>query len=839
MGALYERFLAEEAERARETPLQRRFREERELASDPGGAGGRPNRVAAARRSAAEFAVRADEEADMGAAATFGGSAAAAVNDVGQALAGGAATIAERIGLDLIRRKLAGAAEGFRQSADYWRPDDNSIGRHPTAAAIGGTVGEAAPQFVMGAGANAAAAPFTRGVTRLVPRLAPQVGPALAPGATPAREAAKAIVRELPGQLATNTAVQGVMDPDNAFDETTAGFSLLGTLNAVRNVLAFRRRANVANGETIVGPVRRVAANEVDPQRLEDATYRPDPLAEHVVPPRENPAPAADLEYPLGTTAQGSGPMFQMQRTAFATGEARRRPGPQSPELQPAAAEVQPPAAPEPVTPRVGDRVSAVVDTGAERAPITGEVVARPDGTAAVKIAGSGTLRSMDSHAWQPVSAGVDLNAPPRIPPSTEIPRATRPASPSRGTDAPSQFVDAETARRLDEPPEGPQLGPEPLSEAAMAETGGLKYRDAKSLYGRLSPRALEEEYRALHDAQAKEAGEAQPPMWTEERRNAWIEEAEDGARVSGELGKPPKKGDVGMRDVYGNERLNTQVHNKASLAAERNVAQRARHIESIEAEMRQRGIDPDAVLADRPAADQGVYSSEDPFSDLAPAKGQNVPDSSPRPIDARGYPAEWDTVPPDPRSARPREYLNYAKFGLDRTTEARLRDHVEAMRETGDANKGYQSFTDQQKAADSFAREIVSDPLHIDKTKLRNLTGAQIVGLRTVAGENTRLIEGIARSIDSGELSKAELDQAYALIDAATESTNHVLSAIVRETAQTGRDLGFLRQQAKLSVDPAVWIVRAKKMLGDAPLTDDMMVQIRKLAREAQEACG
>jgi diguanylate cyclase (GGDEF)-like protein len=192
----------------------------------------------------------------------------------------------------------------------------------------------------------------------------------------------------------------------------------------------------------------------------------------------------------------------------------------------------------------------------------------------------------------------------------------------------------------------------------------------------------------------------------------------------------------------------------------------------------------------------------------------------------------------PSPATAK-REYLNYDKFALDQTTEARVREAVDRGRAAGTIDKGKKTFAQQRAEADRFAKEIVANPLDIDPSKLRNLSGAQIVGLHSVVGENTRIIEATSRAINSGELSPAELAEASALVDRATKSTDEALGAIVREKASTARDLGFLRQVARQSTDPDVWLVQAKKMLGDRPMPDSVMIEIRKLANEATLACG
>jgi hypothetical protein len=191
----------------------------------------------------------------------------------------------------------------------------------------------------------------------------------------------------------------------------------------------------------------------------------------------------------------------------------------------------------------------------------------------------------------------------------------------------------------------------------------------------------------------------------------------------------------------------------------------------------------------------------------------------------------------PDPVGA-PREYLNYAKFGLDQTAEARVRTAVERGRAEGTITKEPTTFVEQRRQADAFAKKILANPLEVDPAKLRKLSGAEIVGLHTVVGENTRVMEASARVLNDGNASAADLADAQTLFDRATQSTDEVLSAIVREKAATARGLGFFRQVARQSTDPDVWLVNAKRMYGDRPLPDSIMLEVRRLAREAAEAC-
>jgi hypothetical protein len=397
----------------------------------------------------------------------------------------------------------------------------------------------------------------------------------------------------------------------------------------------------------------------------------------------------------------------------------------------------------------------------------------------------------------EPVSAGRDLNAPGRIP--VDAPKIT--ANVPRGTEPSGMVTTPDGAVSVGVESRIPDVG-----AAAPGEPG---YVGPKALYGRLSDDALQAEYRALTDKRAALQEQAQAPVWTEERNDAWVGAAEN-RRRGNTLDK------IGNRDSNRTELLGEPVHTFESQAAEQQVNAIAKHLDAIEREFGTRGIDKAQAL-----------------QPVGPVPESPVPST-------RGYPAEWDLSPDGPNAkAAPREYLNYAKFGLDRTTEARLRDTVEGLRVFGEVDKNYQSFEQQRAVAKAFADDFLQNPLDKDPAKMGKLSGAEIVGLRRVAAENTKMIEGLSQAIESGDLSVEDTAHANTLLDHAVQSTNEVLGKIVRETAQTGRDLGFLRQVAKLTTDPDVWIVRAKKLLGDQPMTDGMMVEIRKLAREASEACG
>jgi len=171
----------------------------------------------------------------------------------------------------------------------------------------------------------------------------------------------------------------------------------------------------------------------------------------------------------------------------------------------------------------------------------------------------------------------------------------------------------------------------------------------------------------------------------------------------------------------------------------------------------------------------------------------------------------------------------------IARSVAARVEARVDELK----AQRGYQSFDAQRALRDEFRRKLVANPLEIDQAKLQRLDGYQVAALHDIVRENTAAMEAASRALNSGELSGDDLTRAQRVIDEASRQTDEALSAIVRERAQAGRSLGYYRDLAHRSLDPDLWIVQAKKLAGDRPLPDAVMLEIRRLAREAAETCG
>lgn len=207
--------------------------------------------------------------------------------------------------------------------------------------------------------------------------------------------------------------------------------------------------------------------------------------------------------------------------------------------------------------------------------------------------------------------------------------------------------------------------------------------------------------------------------------------------------------------------------------------------------------------------------------------------------------PAPRSTVSPTMQPAK-EPYLNWRTITdpdapLGKSTASRLESLYTANTERLAKERGFQGFDAQadEAAKSQVIKDLFDDPLSVDRTKLQGLTGAQVVAVKQIAGENARLMEQVSKELSSGTLSPEDMALAQTRLSQLEASTNEALGTIVGESARMGRDLGYLRTLSKLSTDPDVWMVHAKKALGDAPMTDTVMTQIRTLARAAADACG
>lgn len=198
--------------------------------------------------------------------------------------------------------------------------------------------------------------------------------------------------------------------------------------------------------------------------------------------------------------------------------------------------------------------------------------------------------------------------------------------------------------------------------------------------------------------------------------------------------------------------------------------------------------------------------------------------------------PPTAQTPAPTPRAS---DILNVAKLNLeDKTAQQRVADQLEKFRNQREQEK--QTFSEADVNRKAIVNELLANnPKALSPASASKLSGEELLARRDVVNQNDQLIGDLSKSIESGQLSPEEHEQASQLLHKAVEHNDALLSDLVTGSSQKGRDLNLLRRMANTSLDADVWMVQAKRMLGDQPMTDDVMSSVRKLVNAAKEACG
>lgn len=143
------------------------------------------------------------------------------------------------------------------------------------------------------------------------------------------------------------------------------------------------------------------------------------------------------------------------------------------------------------------------------------------------------------------------------------------------------------------------------------------------------------------------------------------------------------------------------------------------------------------------------------------------------------------------------------------------------------------------QKMTRDALVEMGMDPLTMDLNKVKRLSGEEIVAFKQAATDKMDQVAALSKRLEAPGLGDDEREQLTHLLNQTIEDRDNILEKIVYAGSQKGRDLNFLRQIANRSLDPDVWVVQARRLAGDRPLSDAAIAEIRKMAREAAEACA
>jgi hypothetical protein len=183
-------------------------------------------------------------------------------------------------------------------------------------------------------------------------------------------------------------------------------------------------------------------------------------------------------------------------------------------------------------------------------------------------------------------------------------------------------------------------------------------------------------------------------------------------------------------------------------------------------------------------------------------------------------------------------DVLNVAKLNLgSKTAEQRMAAKLEEFRTQREANK--QTFAEADVNRAEILNELrAGDPIALPTEKAKKLSGEELLARRDLVRENDQIIQGLSKRLEEAATPQEHADAAT-LLEKAVAHNDALLSDLVTGSSQKGRDLNLLRRMAQQSLDPDVWRVQAKRMLGDRPLTAEVDAMIRKLLQEATDACG
>lgn len=361
------------------------------------------------------------------------------------------------------------------------------------------------------------------------------------------------------------------------------------------------------------------------------------------------------------------------------------------------------------------------------------------------------------------------------------------------------------------------------------------RFEDARTEGGRLRPLhtvADDALVRELKDLEAKQA-DAEARAQYEWHEDVNFHTTEDGRSVpvATRKGGGASMQAKALQNLQDFQRIRENIYRELASRGidEGTVNQRIIDLHDLDAALEREGL----------AHSQATMDAEDVFGDPTDFNfGANAEPESPARV-ARAAASRGEAIPSTPPGPRPSDLLNVAKLGLeDQTAEQRVASQLEQYRAMHEGQR--QTFAEADIDRAAIVRELTAgNPKALSPAAAMRLSGVELLARRDVVAQNDALIAQLSKAIESGELPFAEHQHASQLLQRAVEQSDALLSDLVTGSSQKGRDLGLLRRIANRSLDPDVWLVQAKRMLGDTPLSDTVMADVRRLAREAADACG
>ena len=195
------------------------------------------------------------------------------------------------------------------------------------------------------------------------------------------------------------------------------------------------------------------------------------------------------------------------------------------------------------------------------------------------------------------------------------------------------------------------------------------------------------------------------------------------------------------------------------------------------------------------------------------------------------------------PRELRPGEpLLNPRTFDPSPVIQEQLAKATAELEAKGVKKTVIPQRVDVEAAKQLGREELIKmglDPTTLDPKKVRHLTRDQILAVSNASTQAMDRVAAISKRLEDPTISAMEHEELSHLLENARTEVHNTLSALVVERGEYGRNLSFLRQLGNRNLDPDVWVVEAKRIAGDRPLSDATIATVRRLAREAMEACA
>lgn len=181
-------------------------------------------------------------------------------------------------------------------------------------------------------------------------------------------------------------------------------------------------------------------------------------------------------------------------------------------------------------------------------------------------------------------------------------------------------------------------------------------------------------------------------------------------------------------------------------------------------------------------------------------------------------------------------------------SAEKIMQDFVAANQPAVKAARGYESMAGTaaraEVAATEFFKTLTDDPKNgLDRAAIRAFVAkhgeAGVPALKMAQKKVALTMAEASKVLNDTNASAADVALAQEVFDSGAKMTNELAGGVFNEQALGGRTLNAMKLMSRLSTDPEVWVVHAKRALGGEHMSDEVMMRVRQLAREAGDACG